>query len=456
GVQAISILCSIVRTKLVALWLGPVGVGLISIFSQTTELFASTTQLNLRQSAVRDIASSRSDSQSEHTVGTVRVLSLTLGLLGMLLLCLTSPLVSRISFGDHSHSLAFVELSPVILLSAIAAGEWAVMQGLDRLKALARSTLLAALTATAIAIPLFYFFRLDAIVPVLVIFAACNCAYAIADGTGAYTFHGVTLRQALLRGRPMMSLGIYMTVSSLVTVIASYTFIIYLNRHHSTSTVGFYQAAYTLVNSYAGLIFTSISMEFFPRLTTVSRSSLRTSMVVSHEIMVAMWVLLPVVVTFICLRSLIVHILYTPSFDVILPYIAISILGVFPRAASWCIAYVMLARGDGRAYILTECISAVCYLAIGIPFFAQWGFPGLGAGYVLWYMIYLAVVYSVYRVRYGLSLAKGITELFAAVCLAGVITIASCALIGNVPTLAIAFPLSAFMAYRKLARKKNT
>ncbi|MDE6120316.1 MAG: hypothetical protein K2F63_00850 [Muribaculaceae bacterium] len=116
GVQAISILCSIVRTKLVALWLGPVGVGLISIFSQTTELFASTTQLNLRQSAVRDIASSRSDSQSEHTVGTVRVLSLTLGLLGMLLLCLTSPLVSRISFGDHSHSLAFVELSPVILL----------------------------------------------------------------------------------------------------------------------------------------------------------------------------------------------------------------------------------------------------------------------------------------------------------------------------------------------------
>ena len=56
GVQAISILCAVLRTKLVALWLGPAGVGLFAIFNSTMDMIAKTAQLNLDQSAVRDLA----------------------------------------------------------------------------------------------------------------------------------------------------------------------------------------------------------------------------------------------------------------------------------------------------------------------------------------------------------------------------------------------------------------
>ena len=34
GVQVLTILCSIIRTKLVALWIGPLGVGLFGIYNQ--------------------------------------------------------------------------------------------------------------------------------------------------------------------------------------------------------------------------------------------------------------------------------------------------------------------------------------------------------------------------------------------------------------------------------------
>ena len=40
GVQVMGILCSIVRTKLVAMWIGPVGTGLFGLFNNALEMIA--------------------------------------------------------------------------------------------------------------------------------------------------------------------------------------------------------------------------------------------------------------------------------------------------------------------------------------------------------------------------------------------------------------------------------
>ena len=47
SVQGLNILINIVRTKLVAMLLGPAGVGLNSIYNETRELVHSTTNLGL-------------------------------------------------------------------------------------------------------------------------------------------------------------------------------------------------------------------------------------------------------------------------------------------------------------------------------------------------------------------------------------------------------------------------
>lgn len=64
SVQVVTILCSVIRTKLVALWIGPAGVGLITLYNSTVDLISNTTQLNLRQSAVRDISTEADKARS--------------------------------------------------------------------------------------------------------------------------------------------------------------------------------------------------------------------------------------------------------------------------------------------------------------------------------------------------------------------------------------------------------
>ena len=52
GVQVINILCSLVKTKLIAVWLGAEGVGLIGLYNTTVDMMTSLTGLGLRNSSV--------------------------------------------------------------------------------------------------------------------------------------------------------------------------------------------------------------------------------------------------------------------------------------------------------------------------------------------------------------------------------------------------------------------
>ena len=81
--------------------------------------------------------------------------------------------------------------------------------------------------------------------------------------------------------------------------------------------------------------------------------------------------------------------------------------GTVLRTISWCIAFVILAKGAGKVYLVTETLSAVTGLILNIVCYSRWGLTGLGVSYVAWYFIYTLIVTIVYYRVFGLRLAKG-------------------------------------------------
>lgn len=453
GVQSLQILCSVIRTKLVAVWIGPAGVGLIALYNSTMEFLSTISQLNLRQSAVRDLAQTADNpAKAARTTAVVRKLAFFLGLAGMLAVVLLSPALGWWSFGNASAMTPFIVLSPIMLFSSLAAGDWAVMQGLGRLKELARSTLYASVASTAVAIPLFYFLRLDGIIPVLIVFAVFNALFARLMRDRNIETVRIGLSQAWREGRGMLSLGMYLTVSYGVTLLVSYIFTAWLNRSYSTETVGYFQAGYTLVNSYAGIIFTAIAYEYFPRLSGMTMHRNRMETIVSHQIKISLCVLLPVIITLVCARELIIDILYDSSFDTALPFIAFAAMGLAFRAASFCLAYTILARGDGRIYVMTEISSAALYIALNIILFENYSFAGLGIAYIIWYFCYTAIVYAVYRFRYDMRIRKGIVPLLCLTFASGVCALTMDWFAGPWWTAALMIPPALFFAIKTIRK----
>jgi PST family polysaccharide transporter len=109
---------------------------------------------------------------------------------------------------------------------------------------------------------------------------------------------------------------------------------------------------------------------------------------------------------FITFDNLAVRILYSSEFLVMLPFISIAVIGVALRAFSWCVALVIVAKGDGTVYIVTETVSAFLGLALNVLMYGAWGFVGLGVSYMVWYAAYILICWLVYSRRYGMTLNR--------------------------------------------------
>ena len=161
GVQGLNIGMGLVRTKLIALLLGPSGMGLASLFNTTVTFVSQATNLGVAFSAVRHISAlyDQGDREAlEHFVKVVRGWSLLTALLGMPVCVMIGPLLSQTTFAWGNHSLHFMLLAPAVGMLAITGGETAILKGLRSLGALALIQVLSVAAALLISIPVYFSF----------------------------------------------------------------------------------------------------------------------------------------------------------------------------------------------------------------------------------------------------------------------------------------------------------
>lgn len=122
GVQVVSNICSVVLNKLVAVWIGPAGMGLFSIFNSAIDMLRSGTSLGLRTSAVRDIAMAHGSGDTKalnRIVAVVRRWAWFISIFGAVSTMALAPALSLWSFGSTDHLWDFVLLACVLLSTAL-------------------------------------------------------------------------------------------------------------------------------------------------------------------------------------------------------------------------------------------------------------------------------------------------------------------------------------------------
>lgn len=406
GTQVFTILCSIIKTKLVAIWLGAEGVGIIGLYSNTVDMISALTRLGIGTSSVRDLSRAFKSGDRSRFAGLVKVVRRWVwftGLLGAVLMLTFAPVLSRYTFGDSQHIWGFVFLSCTLLFTALTEGERAIIQASNRLRVLARCSVLGSVLALLLSLPLFYFYGISGIVPAIVAHTFAIVLVTVLLGR-RMKIEPVSIdwRETYRQGRGIAALGIYMTVSGFITTLYSYLFVAWLNSHSGTGEVGYYQAGYTLVMQYVGLVFTAMSMEYYPRLSVVCEDRALLSEHVSRQVETSLLILVPFISLFIVLQTLIIHILYTADFLAIGGYISWAALGMLFRAFSWSVSFVLLAKGAGRLYLITEVLADSLMFVLYLLGYTWWGLAGVGVAYLLTYLCSGTGIYLLCRVKYGL------------------------------------------------------
>ena len=415
SVEAVTMLCGLVRNKLFAIWTGVAGVGLLGLYSAAFEMITASTQLGLRTSSVQSIASARGD-EVHRTVVAVRRFGLITALFGAIATMICSPLLSYLLFGDYEHCTAFMLLSAGVFLSACASAEWAVLQGRDFLKRIAVSSMIAVPLSLLLSVPIIYYLRRQSVVPVLLVYSATLAAVMFLSryrekGSG----ERVPIRDSLFRIKGFVSLGFFLIASSLVEWGASLTVMSFLNREGGAEAMGYYQSGYSVAIRYVGIVFTALGVEYFPRLASAAAGGARrTALIVSHQISLVLKLLTPCAALMAFFAAFIVQVLYSRDFMDVVPLVIFSTPGVILRGVSWSVAFVILAKGDGRLYFLTELVSSVICVLLNVAGYLMWGMAGVGISFTLWYALYLAIVWPVVRIRYGVTTRRSLSAAVAA------------------------------------------
>ncbi len=142
GSSVINIAIGIVRTKAMAVLLGPAGFGLMGLYGSITDLAQSIASMGVNSSGVRQIAEAVGSGETERIARTAAVLrrtSVVLGLLGGGLLILFSDQASALTFGDTRYSSAVALLSLSVFFRCVSAGQGALIQGMRRIADLAKN-----------------------------------------------------------------------------------------------------------------------------------------------------------------------------------------------------------------------------------------------------------------------------------------------------------------------------
>lgn len=411
GVQVLNVLIGIVRNKFVAMLLGPQGVGLISLFNSTTKLISDSTNFGISMSAVRNISEDYDKKDEEkltEDIALVRSWSLLAALLGFFICIFLSPLLSRYTFAWDGHTLHFILLSPCVALTALAGGEFAILKGVRKLRALAAISVYNVLGALVLTVPLYYFFGDAAIVPSLVLMALVQLLLTIMVSCRLYPFHVSFQKTFLDKGWGMIRLGTAFVFAGILGSGADLIIRSYLNNVSDIATVGFYNSAFMMTMVYAGMIFSAMETDYFPRLSGANNLKFTFNQIVNRQIEVTLLLISPLLTFFLLFLPQLILFLYSDKFLPALSMAQVLVLAMYVRAIRLPVEYIPLAKGDSKSYLLLESLYDVFLVALVILGFWKWGLFGAGLGIAGAGLLNLVCVYGYAYARYGYRLSSSV------------------------------------------------
>src|SRR5581483_213338 len=401
GSSMLNIVIGIVRTKAMAILLGPSGFGLFGLYNSVADLTQSVAELGVNSSGVRQIAESVGSGNSSRIARTAAVLrrtSIVLGALGALFLLLFCRQVSQLTFGSTKEAAGVALLSLVVLFKIISAGQGALLQGTRRIADLAKMSVLGAAFGVSTSIPLVYFFRERGVVPSLVSVAAMTILtswwYSRKIAVEKTT---VTLSQVRDEAWDLLKLGSVFMASSFMTMGVAYFIRITVLHKVGFAATGMYQSAWNLGGFYVGIILQAMGADFYPRLTASINDHEEANRLVNEQTLVGLLVAGPGVLATLTFAPLVITLFYSAKFAAAVGVLRWICLGATLQVVTWPMGFIAVSKGRQGFFFFSEFAWTVFAIAAALFCVTRWGLEGAGIAFFCSYVFHAVITYPIAR-----------------------------------------------------------
>lgn len=401
GVQVFNILAGIIKNKIVAVLLGPIGMGISGMLISTTSMISAATGLGLHTSAVRDVAKAYG-SKDEKEVGTIitvlrRLIKVT-GVIGMLICIVLSPLLSLWSFGNYDYTWAFIFISVIILFDQLNSGQRVVLQGTFHYRYMANASVIGSLLGLIIAAPLYYIWKMDAIVPVIILTSFSNLIVS-SFFAKKIQFQRIELSNKKIWsiGKMMIILGVSIAIAGFANTGHTYLVRMVISNLGSLEDVGLYTAGIAIATQYINVVLQSMGSDYSPRIAALQDDREGFIEAVNRQTRLMIIIVIPFIIPFVVFIRELTILLYSTQFLAITSMIEWIMVGMFFRTTSWCLSFTIVAMGKPKQFLINDLATHVYSIAFTILGYILGRFTGMGIAFCAVYVIYTIQLFFVCR-----------------------------------------------------------
>ncbi len=405
GLQVFNILIALIRAKMIAILLGPEGVGLSGLYQNAMGMITFIASLGLNNSGIKYISESKNegDSSQAKSILTFRILIFLTGILGSFLSYIFARQISYFTFNSFDNTIYIEILSLTVLLNQTVMGFSTIFIGKQELRKTAYFNIVSGIGGVIISYFFFSEFGLKGVVYSLLFVSVFN--YLVIIWFSKELMLKTNLFQLKIKdlykaSMDVIKLGFWINTSGIVSVFSVYYCRVFILEKGGGIEVGLYGAAIVIVQNYTAMFFNALTNDFYPKLCSLNKDQEAQNHLTNNQWEVNMYILAPLIMLFFLFSKVFIYVIYSEEFYKINDFLIVAMLSMFIKAISEPLRYLLLSKDKKYQFFFAELIYNVFLVASTILGYMQLGLLGVSIGLVIVQLIY-AIILLVINHNYG-------------------------------------------------------
>lgn len=403
GASVANIVIGLARSKVMALLLGPSGLGLVALLLNVVSTGAVVAALGINQPAVRDLAEANG---RDDAVAVARIraaifrLTALLAVVGGGAFWLLRGPIARTVLNDAGLAPTLGWLALAVALTVISGSQMALLNGYRRIGDIARLQVLSALLSTVAGVAVLAVYGERGVIAYIV--AAPAAAVVIGLWATARLPRPAPISAQTLRTAPashaigwsMVRLGASFMLAGLVQMAGLLVIRVIVLRHLGPPALGDFSAAWMISMTYVGFVLQAMGTDYLPRLAAVVDAPATVNRMVNEQTEIALILAAPVLIGVQAAAPWLIHLLYSSEFSGTTAILRWQILGDVLKIVSWPLGFILIATRRGKTFLAAEAASMAVFVGVVWALVDAFGVAATGFGFVVTYVCYIPIVFG--------------------------------------------------------------
>jgi len=397
GAQVTNMIISIIRVKIIAVLLGPSGIGMLGLFNSVRDTFLNIANLGIPNSGVKTLSQEdRKSIKFADIQGTIFVSLFIQGALAFFIIWLFEDQLNNFIFASKVQTWQLIAVGASVWLALTSFAILTILQAQRKVSEIALFTIYGSLIGSSMG--LFFIFSYGEKAIALFVFSLAigqiiAGGYLVLKSKDIFIARFRDLRIMLQHWIKMSRLGVSLMLSGMALTLTMLIMRAYIQKAAGIDAVGQFEAAWVLSITLVALFLNTMAADYFPKLSSIINDNLEVHKTVNNHIQLILVLAGPLIIFFIGFAPWLVSLLYSQEFSDSQVILQWFMIGNFFKLICLSFSYIILAKGHGRLYLLVEIVFSLCFAIVSWLQFNNLSVIATGPAYVVAYILQICLLY---------------------------------------------------------------